>query len=307
MMKGTTVNVQVVTDSVASLPADIVEELDITVVSLYILENGVSYVDDQLDVDEYYKNIAEKVENIPTSSQPSQDDFIKVFSKAAEAKRDVVGVFISEKMSGTVEGALRAARDVKKHYPQWSCSVVNSTSNSFDEGFGVIAAAKLAQEGKDVHSCAEAAMESNRSSRFLFAPESLTFLRAGGRIGRASALLGALLNIHLVLTVRNELTDTYIKVRSQAKALAAIVEKFETDIASHGLKDVVVHYIGSALPATEWARKRIEPLVGHAVRVVPVSPVVGVHTGPAIGICYECTSVLPDKITFAPDTLITNV
>ena len=101
-----------------------------------------------------------------------------------------------------------------------------------------------------------------------------------------------------MLTVVDGIPQAMAKVRTQKKALEKIVSIMEEDRAAcGGLKNLVVHYIGEKTPALTWARGVIEPLLGRAVEVHPVSPVVGLHVGPAVGIAYECAAPLDGKIT----------
>ncbi|MDO4290886.1 MAG: DegV family protein [Eggerthellaceae bacterium] len=289
--------VKIVTDSVASIPAEVARERGIDVVSMYVNHNGREYVDAEMDVDAFYADIADMVDNIPTSSQPSQSVLEDLFERAAAAGDEVLGVFISAKMSGTFEGAVRAARAVKARHLDFSCSLVDSTTNSYDEAFPVLAATRARDAGAGLHECVRAVCDAVKSTRFLFTPETLAFLRAGGRIGSAAALLGNLIQLRPVLTVSDEETDTFAKVRTTKKALDRIAAKFKEDAEEHGLKNVVVHYIGDAAPAVAWARDAIEPYVGRAVEVLPVSPVIGTHVGPAVGIAYECRSPLEGKFS----------
>ena len=275
--------VKIVTDSVASIPAEVVRARDIEVVSLFVNRDGREYREADMDVDAFYEDIADMIDNPPTSSQPSQHAMETIFEKAAQAADEVLGVFISSKMSGTFEGAVRSARACKERYKQFRCTLIDSTSNCGDEMFAVLDACDARDAGGDLTRCAQAAIDSVVSSRFIFAPESLAFLKAGGRIGGASALLGGLLQISPVLTV---------------------ADFFKEDIDACGLKRVVVHYIGSAAPAIKWAREAIEPVVGHAVEVLPVSPVIGVHVGPAVGIAYECERPVPGKLTAPTGELV---
>ncbi|MBQ9004334.1 MAG: DegV family protein, partial [Eggerthellaceae bacterium] len=130
------------------------------------------------------------------------------------------------------------------------------------------------------------------------------FLKAGGRIGTAAALLGGLMKLCPVLTVRDGETSTFAKVRTQKKALATIAEKLKADIAEYGLKNLVVHYIGSPDAAAAWAREVVEPIAQREVPVIPVSACIGVHVGPAIGVVYECEHALPGKLSFNPSSLV---
>ena len=104
-----------------------------------------------------------------------------------------------------------------------------------------------------------------------------------------------------VLTVRDGLPVDIAKARTQKKAIAQAFDRFKADVESKGLKDAVVHYIGSPDDAIEWARSKVEPFLGRSVRVLPVSPVVGLHVGPAMGIAYTCERPLDGKLTETPD------
>ncbi len=167
----------------------------------------------------------------------------------------------------------------------------------------MFAAVETARLGKTIDECAHAAIESLRSSRFLFTPESLTFLQKGGRIGGAAALLGNLVQLMPILTLVDGEVVVNAKVRTRKKALDRILKSFKEDIEEHGLKNVVVHYIGDRTPAVQWAKESVEPLVGFPVRVLPVSPVIGLHVGPAVGIAYECKKPIRNKITQSPQAL----
>lgn len=289
--------IRIVTDSTASIPREMAYEKGIEVISLHLNYNGVDYEDATMDVDSFYEDIQNMVSNIPTSSQPSVSAFQGVFERAAKAGDDVLGIFMSSRMSGTVEGAIQAARDVAGRFADLHYRIIDSTSNSFDEAWAVIAAAKGRDEGHTLDECADLAQLSVRSSRYLFTPESLRFLKAGGRIGNAAALLGNIMKLCPIFTVCDGETTTFAKVRTQKKALAKIAAKFQEDVAEHGLKNAVVHYIGDSEDAKRWAHEAIERICGHAVDVVPVSPVIGLHVGPAIGISYECEETLSGKVS----------
>ncbi len=299
--------IKVITDSVAGIRSDEAKERDIEVVSLYVRHQGVEYVDAEMDVDDFYSRIDQMVDDIPTSSQPSQLVFEEAFERAARENDEVLGVFISSRMSGTYEGAIRAARSVKERNESFKCTLIDSTTNSFDEASCVLDAVDARDAGLDLAACARETVEGVMRSRFLFTPETLTFLKAGGRIGSAAALVGNLIQLCPVLTVRDGEASTFAKVRTRKKALDKIVKTFKEDVEAHGLKRIVVHYIGDKAPAVTWAREVIEPLVGHAVQVLPVSPVIGTHVGPAVGIAYECKERIEGKFAGNPDDLVFSV
>lgn len=297
--------IKVMTDSVTSLPEDLVDLTNVEVVSLYLRYEGKEYEDATMDVDEFYRDIANMAGNPPTSSQPSPAHLEELFEECARKGEEVLGVWISTGLSGAYEGILRAARAVKERHADFRYAMIDSQSCGFDEALPVLEGVRAVKEGKNLRDAAMAVVEGIMSTRFLFAPESLTFLQKGGRIGAASALLGNIMKICPVLTVTDGSPRPMAKVRTHKKALARMVDIMQKDAAEcGGLKDLVVHYIGSSLPAREWATNVIEPLLGRKVRICPVSPVVGAHVGPAVGFCYECNKPLQGKLTFDPMSLV---
>ena len=278
-------SVSIITDSVASIPADFLSENGIDVVSLYINDGEVNERELDMDIAAFYGRLADMA-TLPTSSQPSIDEFLSAFRRVLERGNDIVGVFISEKMSGTVQAAGLAAEMVRGEFPDALIEIVDSGSNSMEEGFGAIAAAQAALAGETVERCAAAAKETFSRTRFLFTPHTLEYLRRGGRIGGAAALIGGLLQIRPILTVENGAVETVAKVRTQSRALSDITAKLAADAAEYGLAQVIVHFISDRELAETYAREQIEPLAGGPVRVIPVSPVIGLHVGPAVGIVY---------------------
>lgn len=289
--------IKILTDSVASIPADVARESGIDIVTLFVNRDGTEYADAEMDLDAFYADIYDMVDDIPTSSQPSQLVLESLFEEAAKAGDEVLGIFISTGLSGTYEGAVRAARAVKARNIDFSYVIVDSASCGYDEAWPVFDAVAARDAGEDLAGCAAAALKGIESTRFLFTPETLTFLQKGGRIGNAAALLGNLIQLAPVLTVTDGKATTLAKVRTRRKALDKIVATFKNDIEQLGLKHVAVHYIGDKAPAVEWAREVVEPLLGRSVSVLPVSPVIGLHVGPAVGIAYECLSAVADKLT----------
>lgn len=290
--------IRIVTDSVASIPADLQKRYHIDVLTLHVNYNGVEQKDAEMDLDEFYKDIYNMADNPPVSSQPSQLELEQYFEVAAQAGDEVLGVWISSCMSGTYEGAIRAARAVKERYPDFTYAMVDSASTGLDEGMPVLDGAQAIEEGSDLKQAIQAVVDGVVRTRFLFVPESLTFLQKGGRIGGAAAFIGNLIKLVPILTVKNGEATGMGKTRTMKKALTKILDIVQEDAKQHGgLARLAVHYIGSKAPALTWAREQVEPLVDKEVCVLPVSPVIGVHVGPAIGIVYECRDKLDGKYT----------
>lgn len=297
--------VRIVTDSTSSLPADIKADLGIETISLIINRLNLSYIESETDLDVFYQDIYEMADDIPTSSQPSQKDIKDSLQNICSEGEEALGIFLSSKMSGTFETFLHVAHEVAEENPGFRFAAIDSMTNCMEMGHAIISAAKAAKSGLSLEECSSAANESLHSSRFLFTPESLRFLEKGGRIGKAAALIGNAIKIVPVLTVKDGEAASFAKARSQKKAMEKIVKTFADDISRYGLKEVTVHYIGSKAPAERWANEVVNPLIGFRARILPASPVIGVHVGPAVGIAYECNSRINNKYTLTtPEVII---
>jgi len=296
--------IRIVTDSVASIPKEVCEARGIAVASLFVHHKGHDYIDAEMDVDAFYQHIGEMVDDIPVSSQPSTYTLQALFNEAAEAGDELLGIFMSSRMSGTYDAAVSVVEEVAAKHPGFRYSLIDSTTNSYDEAFSVLEAADARDEGCTLEECTDRALKAVESTRFLFAPETLAFLKAGGRIGNAAALVASLIRIKPVITVSDGESQTFARIRTTKKALATIVQKLKEDAARYSLRDIMVHYIGPSAKARIWAKEDIEPVVGHEVQVLPVSPVIGCHVGPAVGIVYRCAQALPGKISCSVSSLL---
>lgn len=283
---GVPVVVHIVTDSTNYLPTEDLARLGIERVSLQVHDGDDMRPETDIDLDAFYRRLAD-TRTIPTSSQPSPDEMYRAFSAITEHGDEVLGAFLSGKMSGTAQAAELAARMVLEERPEARIAIVDTESNCMQEGFAVLSAAEKAAAGGTLEECEAAARETMLRTRFLFTPHTLEYLARGGRISGASALLGSLLQIVPVLTVEHGETTVAGKVRTRKKAFAELVSRMKADTDGAGLRRVVVHGIVDLPEAERFAREFVEPAVGHPVPVVPIGPVIGLHVGPAVGLVYE--------------------
>jgi DegV family protein with EDD domain len=195
-------------------------------------------------------------------------------------------------MSGTSQSAELGADLARERYPGARISLVDSTSNSMQEGFAVSAAAECAATGGDLAACEAAALASVARSRFLFTPRSLDNLARGGRISSAAALMGGALRIVPILTASGGTTGVAGVVRTRTQAMRRMAAIMRRDIERCGVARAVVQVVADADDAARFAREWIEPVVGRAVQIVPVPASVGIHVGPAIGVAYETVDPL---------------
>lgn len=278
--------VRVITDSTNYIPGAELERLGIARVSLSVHDGSALASETDMDLGAFYRRLKD-MRVLPTSSQPSPDEIRALFEKIVNDGDEAIGLFLSSGMSGTVQSAQLAADMVRESHPGASIAVFDTGSNSMQEGFAVLAAAEAAHAGADLAACEEAARQTTLRTRYLFAPRSLEYLRRGGRIGGASALLGSLLGITPILTVENGVVEVKAKVRTFVRALDTIADEFAADIREHGFRRAVVHSIAAREEAERFAADRIAPLCGEPVSVVEIGPVIGLHVGPAVGLVYE--------------------
>lgn len=277
--------VKIVTDSTSYIPKELLKEYDISVVSLNVIFNGESYRELELNNIEFY-NKMDQLDEIPTSSQPSIDDLLKIFRENISNGYDVVGIFLSSKMSGTYSSAHIVKDIVLGEFPNGKIEIIDSETNCMQMGYEVLQAARAAKSGKEIKEVVKEAIKVKENSRFLFVPETLKYLRKGGRIGGAAALLGSILQIRPILTVENGETMVFDKVRTKKKAIDTILKKVMDDINSGEIGEVIVHHINCQDEGKELA-KRIEEKINVPVSIQDIGPIIGLHVGPgSIGVAY---------------------
>jgi DegV family protein with EDD domain len=278
--------VRVVTDSTSYIPAEMSAGLEISLVSLSVTLDGRSFRELDMDTDEFWRLLAASGQ-MPTSSQPSVAELVDTFEGPVTAGDDVVAVFLSSEMSGTFATALMARSQVLERHPGGVIELVDSRSNSMELGFAVLAAAKAAAGGGSAADAVKAALRVVDRSRFVFAPSTMEYLRRGGRIGGASALLGSMLQIHPILTVVDGKTDVLKRIRTKSRAYQEMADIFAADVAAKGLGGVIVHHIADSEAGEELAALA-GGVTGGPVPVVPLGPVIGLHVGPGTaGIVYH--------------------
>lgn len=276
--------VQILTDSTSYLGEEIRKELSIKMVSLSLSFGNESIREVDIDNERFYKMMAS--DGIPTSSQPSVGDLYKEMLDVVEKGDNLCCIFLSSDMSGTFSTSQIAKRMILEKYENARIEIVDSRSNCMQLGFAVVMAARAAKAGKSLEQVKEAALETIKRSRFLFIPENLDYLKKGGRIGGASALIGNLFKIIPILTVENGKTTLLMKIRTKKNAVLAMTDKMLQDISSYDLGEIVVHHIDCLDEAKELA-KVIKDKLKVNIDIMDIGPVIGLHVGPGtLGIAY---------------------
>lgn len=277
-------SIKVLTDSTSCISPEIIKELDIRLVSLSVKFADVSIRELDIDNKDFYPMMEQK--GIPVSSQPSVDELFAEMKAVVENGDDLVCLFISSDMSGTYSTAHLVKNMILEENKNANIVIIDSRSNCMQLGYAAITAARAAKSGKSLMDVKMAAEENIRRSRFLFIPDNLVYLKKGGRIGSANALIGNLLKIIPILTIDDGKTSVFAKVRTKKKAIMVMVEKAMEDINKYGLGEIAIHHINVYEEAKELADYIYEKFKIKAP-IYSIGPVIGVHTGPgAIGIVY---------------------
>lgn len=276
--------VRVMTDSTSYIDEEVINDLDIKVLSLYVSFQEESLKETEIENKEFYKMMEEK--EIPLSSQPTLGELYEGMVDVVSKGHDLLCIFLSSDMSGTYNSACKVREKVLEEYRDANIYILDSQSNSMQLGFASIVAARAAKDGKSIEEVTKIAEENINRSRFLFIPENLEHLKKGGRIGGGGALIGNMLKIIPVLTVENGKTAILKTVRTKTRAIKAMMEKMLEDNIKSGIKEIIVHHINCYDQAMELANKLKESLAID-VSIVDIGPVIGLHVGPgAIGIAY---------------------
>jgi len=279
-------SVRIVTDSASCIGAEDLERLAITTVPLSVLAEGRVIPESELHTPAFYERLAD-LDSLPTTSQPSPEEFTDAFRALLGKGHDVLAMLISAGLSGTVRSAELAVETIRGEQPAARIEILDTKSNSLEEGFAVLSAAEAAYGGKTLEECRRIGEEVMRRTRFLFTPHTLEYLRRGGRITGAKALLSVMLRIVPILTAENGVTGVVGVARSGRAAYEKIAAHMRRDIERFGLRRVAVQYVADEERARDFAAEVVEPIAARSVPIVPIPPIVGVHVGPAIGVVYE--------------------
>lgn len=277
-------SVAVVTDSTADLPPDAVRDLGITVVPLNLHMEDRTYQDGvDITAQEFYQRLATAT-RLPTTSQPSVGAFLQTYEAVGANSSGIVSVHISAKLSGTYNSALNA----QNAYHDCPAEVVDAATFSLGLGMVVMVAARAAAKGASLQQIVEEARSAMRRTHVFFFVDTLEYLARGGRIGKARALVGSLLNIKPILTCHEGEVHPVDRARTRSRATERLLSLVQAlgPIEETG----VIH---STTPdEAEALAQRVAPLVTGDLPVLTsrIGPVVGTHAGPGVvGIAARTT------------------
>jgi DegV family protein with EDD domain len=270
--------IRIVTDSTSDIPEAVRKEYGIEMVPLKVHFGAETFYDAiTIRPDQFYDKLASSAA-LPTTSQPSPADFLEVYKAlGSEPDTEIISIHLSSALSGTYQSAVLAKSILDGNT---NVSVVDSKSASYGIGLLVVEAAKAAKQGKSKDEIVAHIEQLRREMRIYFLVGTLEYLQKGGRIGKAAALFGSLLNIKPILTIDNDGEVSSVdKVRGSKKAMARIVELLKADFGDRDLHMTVAH-AKSQEAADEFAELLRANFRISEMTFTDVGPVVGTHAGP---------------------------
>ena len=263
--------VKIVTDSSVTIEPEVVKELNITVVPLSVMIDSVLYSDADLKEGEFL-HLMQQSKNLPKTSQPPVGVFAEVFEELGKDGSQIIAIHMSHALSGTVEAARQGAS-----LSTADVTVIDSSFTDQAMKFQVVEAAKLAKEGKDLETILAHVEDVKNHTELYIGVSTLENLVKGGRIGRVTGLLSSLLNIRVVMQMKNHELQPIAKGRG-AKTFKKWLEELTNTLSQKSVAEIGISYAGT----NEWANEMkalLQPYVEKPISVLETGSIIQTHTG----------------------------
>lgn len=268
--------VRIVTDSTADLPAEIASALGITVVPLTVFFGEEAYLDGvELDSASFYVKLAAS-KDLPRTSQPAPADFQKAFQRLIDEGADaILSIHLSSKLSGTYQSACTARDSLPESVRKVPIEIVDSSSISVGMNYAIQQAARMAQAGKNLEEIKATAEDTLGRSRILAVLDTLEYVRRGGRIGGASAMLGNMLSFKPIIALKDGEIVPVERPRTRAKAYARVAQLLsEIGAVEH------VSIVETNSEVGQQLGEAIQSVHSGELQHYDLGAVIGTHTGP---------------------------
>ncbi len=274
-----------VTDSTAYLPSELTKAYNITIVPLSLIWADQTYRDGvDIQPEEFYARL-KTTKVMPTTSQVSMLEMQRTFQELVDKDFDVLGIFISAKLSGTFQSALQAREILGGAGDR--VFLVDSNTTSMAMGFTILAAARAAEKGASVNDCAALAEKAREHVGVYFVADTLEFMHRGGRIGGATRFIGSALNLKPILALKDGRVEAEDRVRTKSKALDRVLELVREQVKGKSNIRVATVHANAEHEARALLHRAARELNAVESILSPVSPVVGVHAGPGtVGLAF---------------------
>ena len=281
---------KIIADTYCDIPASLMAQKEITYVPFNVSFDQENYLEELKDItpDEFYDKInAEKL--FPKTSLPSVQAYMDAMEPILKEGKDVLCICISAKFSGSFQSAVNAANILSEDYPDRKIKVVDSACATATEGMLVLEACRMRDAGVDLNAVAEKLDALKETARIFVTVDSLEHLQKGGRIGKASAMAGTILNIKPIIAMKDGELHPESKVRGSKKALKQIVDMTKANIGAEKDQYKIIFVRGEKereATAVELANELRSEGYDVAEDVWTVGITIGSHIGPTpIAVC----------------------
>jgi len=272
--------IKTVTDSTCDLPEDLRKKHDIQIVSQNVIFGDQSYLDRVDMTPERFYEMLPAAKEHPKTSQATPAQFLQVYRPLLKEGHEILSILLSSKLSGTFSSAVAAKKELEEEFKkELPITLIDSTWVSTALGMLCVIAAKAVAAGKTREQAAAIVTAMIPKMNIIFVLDTLEYLRRGGRIGAASAMLGTMLNFKPMLTVKDGVVHPLEKPRSRAKAIRRMMEMLEQQAGKKPLHVAVLN-AGAQAEANEVADELKKNFNCVEFYSVPLTPAIGVHTGP---------------------------
>lgn len=274
---------EIVTDSTANLPEDIIEQYNLSILSLSFIVEGTEYKGyvkgETVDLNQFYQMMREKKE-ITTSLANTQAAY-DMMKPILEAGKDVLYLAFSSGLSSTYQAVNAAVEELKEEFPNRKIFCVDSLSAALGEGLFVKYVIDKREEGASIEDAYQWAIDNRLKIVHAFTVDDLFFLKRGGRISAATAVIGTALNVKPVLHVDNEgHLISLNNVRGRKKSLDALVKMMEEKVENPEGQVVYISH-GDCIKDAEYVANKVkERFPVKEVMIRTLDPVIGAHSGP---------------------------
>jgi DegV family protein with EDD domain len=277
--------VAIVTDSTSYIPRELREKYPITVVPQVVIWENESFEDDVTITPEQFYTRLKTAKVMPSTSQASVVNMHKAFRSLIDQGYDVLGLFVSSKLSGTYQSAVLGREQLTSGKDK--VEILDSETTAMAMGFQALTAARAALDGASIADCKALAEKARAYTGIYLTVDTLEFLHRGGRIGGAQRFLGTALNLKPILTVEAGRVEPVERVRTRRKALDRVVEIVAEKCAGKSPVHMATLHANSQEDA-KYMLDQITPLVNPVESVfAAVSPAVGANTGPGtVGLAF---------------------
>jgi DegV family protein with EDD domain len=278
--------VGIITDSIACLPPEIIEEYDIRTIPVPIIINGKPYRDGvDITSDEFWKMFPDVKEL--TTGAPAINEYTDIMGKLSETTDNIFCIFVSAGLSAITEVAIQASDLLQKEKPGVKIEVIDSRTAAGAQGFLVEEAARAAQEGKSLNEVVQVVKDMIPRVKFVTVMETLKYLIRSGRAPK-TAYMGELFQVKPIIGMLNNtgLVENLGRARGKDKAWAKLLELVEENIDPSRPIKVNVHYTNSIEDGEQLKKMVTDRFNCSVIYFTPYTPVMSGHTGPVVAVSF---------------------